>query len=210
MKKKEEEAEFEVVPKEDYVEDSDDDLTEEQRATALVIGQKMFNNPALKEDLIDSLYNRYAFNDGVLPKWFTDDEGTHNTPQAPITKSEIEAMKAKLKELNARPIKKVAEAKARKKMRLAKKLEGAKSAAEAIAKNEDLTPADRMKAMEKIYAKSKRGQKKKVVLVVNRKSGGQTAKGQNRTKGSRLKLVDSRMRKDMRNEKFRAKNKKKR
>lgn len=205
MKRKEEAAEFEVVPKTEIVEESDDDMTEDQKATALVLGQKMFNNPKLREEMIDNLYNRYAFNDGELPKWFLDDEEANNKPQAPITKAEIEEMKAKLKELNARPIKKVAEAKARKKMRLAKKMEVAKVQAEAIAKNEDMSPADRMKAMEKIYKKSKRGQKKKVVLVVNRKSGGQTAAGQSRSRGSRLKLVDSRMRKDLRNEKKKAK-----
>ena len=49
---------------------------------------------------------------------FADDEKLHNVPQLPITKDEVEEMKAKWKAINARPIKKVLEAKARKKHRV--------------------------------------------------------------------------------------------
>ena len=50
-----------------------------------------------------------------MPDWFLDDEGKHSKPHRPITKEAAAAIKSKLRALNARPIKKVAEAKARKK-----------------------------------------------------------------------------------------------
>ena len=211
-KSKRKEEQFEEVPKKIVTdhddEDEEDELDEDAKAEILALGGKLINNPNLKQEYIDNLYNRYAFNDFDLPQWFKDDESRHNRPIQPITKSEIDAIKVRLAELNARPIKKVAEAKARKRMQLMKKMEKAKSVAEAISKNEEISNADKMKAIEKIYKKTKKGQKKKTVVVINQKCGGRLAHGQSRTKSSRLKLVDSRMKKDLRATK--AKSKKKR
>ncbi|KAI8812578.1 hypothetical protein BJ742DRAFT_747017 [Cladochytrium replicatum] len=73
-----------------------------------------------KRDLIDGSFNRSAYNDpDGLPEWFMDDENRHKMP---VTKEAIEIMRAKMQELNARPIKNVMEAKFRKKLRTMKKL----------------------------------------------------------------------------------------
>ena len=54
-------------------------------------------------------------------------------PILPVTKEEVAVEKARLKAIDSRPIKKVAEAKARKRMRLQTRLTGAREKAEAIA-----------------------------------------------------------------------------
>jgi hypothetical protein len=55
-----------------------------------------------------------------LPPWFVQEENGHNTQQRPITKEEVEEMKAKLRQLNERSIKKVSDAESRTKLRTAK------------------------------------------------------------------------------------------
>jgi AdoMet-dependent rRNA methyltransferase SPB1 len=51
----------------------------------------------------------------------------------PVTKEEVEAEKARLRAVDARPIKKIAEAKGRQKRRVQAKLSAAREKAEAIA-----------------------------------------------------------------------------
>jgi AdoMet-dependent rRNA methyltransferase SPB1 len=74
-----------------------------------------------RENLIDQSYNRYSNMDEIeaLPDWFLQDESKHYRPNIPITKEEAMDAKRELKEYNARPIKKVAEAKMRKKKKMA-------------------------------------------------------------------------------------------
>jgi hypothetical protein len=52
-------------------------------------------------------YNRYAFNDEYLPKWFTDDERVNFRPQLPVDKETIDRIKDQFRDIAARPIKKV-------------------------------------------------------------------------------------------------------
>ena len=59
----------------------------------------------------------YGDSDG-LPKWFLEEEKQHCRASLPITKDVVERYKAKMKEINQRPTKKVAEAKGRKKRRV--------------------------------------------------------------------------------------------
>lgn len=73
-----------------------------------------------REQMINDSYNRYSFFDDEtnLPDWFVEDEQKTYVPNLPITKEEIESEKLALQEFNARPTKKVAEAKARKRKRM--------------------------------------------------------------------------------------------
>ena len=52
-----------------------------------------------------------------LPSWFLDDEAKSYKPNIPITKEAINVLREKQRALDARPIKKIAEAKARKNSR---------------------------------------------------------------------------------------------
>jgi AdoMet-dependent rRNA methyltransferase SPB1 len=54
-------------------------------------------------------------------------------PILPVTKEEVAVEKARLKSIDSRPIKKVAEAKARKRMKLHARLSSAREKAETIA-----------------------------------------------------------------------------
>lgn len=60
-----------------------------------------------------------------VPEWFLDDERKHRKKPVPVTKEMVEEYKQKWKEIDARPIKRVAEAKARKKRRVRQEDNGA-------------------------------------------------------------------------------------
>ncbi|KAH0915626.1 hypothetical protein HID58_030072 [Brassica napus] len=168
------EEDFEIVPapatdSSDSDSSSDDDelLT---KAEMLACAKKMLNKKQ-REEMLDDTYNKHMFADeGLLPKWFLDDEKHHRQPMKPITKEVANAMKAQFREINARPAKKVAEAKARKKRAAAKRFE---------------------KMIDKLYKKAAEPRKAKKEMVVSKKGVGvKVGKGQKR--------VDRRMKSDAR------------
>lgn len=67
------------------------------------------------------------------------EEKQHRIRQLPLDKKEVEYYRKRWREINARPIKKVAEAKARKKRRMLKKLEQTKKKAEAVVNTVDIS-----------------------------------------------------------------------
>ncbi|KAI0451266.1 Spb1 C-terminal domain-containing protein [Xylaria acuta] len=76
------------------------------------------------QHITDEGFNKYAFRDrDGLPEWFHNDGSQHSKLQKPMTKAAAEAIKEKMRVYNARPIKKVQEAKARKKFKAAQRLE---------------------------------------------------------------------------------------
>ncbi|CAN7133141.1 unnamed protein product [Brassica rapa subsp. narinosa] len=137
------EEDFEIVPapatdSSDSDSSSDDDelLT---KAEMLACAKKMLNKKQ-REEMLDDTYNKHMFADeGLLPKWFLDDEKHHRQPMKPITKEVANAMKAQFREINARPAKKVAEAKARKKRAAAKRFEKVRKKANAISDTADIS-----------------------------------------------------------------------
>ncbi|KAJ2499648.1 AdoMet-dependent rRNA methyltransferase spb1, partial [Coemansia sp. RSA 2052] len=122
---------FDIAPAEVDGDPNDVELMDEDRQAdfdlatpeAMTMMRDLANRKTNKHALIDKHFNRYTFNDSRdLPEWFVDDEQQHNKPTLPVTKEAVRMLREKLKALDARPIKKVAEARARKKMRAAKRV----------------------------------------------------------------------------------------
>lgn len=213
----EEESDFEIVANEDSEDgfDSDYDSDEEKARSAkekhskdidiaTVEAMTMAHHLALgkitKHDLIDEGFNKYSLRDmDNLPEWFIEDEKKHSKINRPITKEAVLAIREKMKALNARPIKKVMEARARKKMRAVKRLEKIKKKAGLINEDTDKSEKDKAEEIAKIMRKVTKQQKTKpkVTLVV--------AKGHNkglsgRPKGikGKYKMVDGVMKNEQR------------
>ncbi|KAI8471074.1 MAG: adoMet-dependent rRNA methyltransferase spb1 [Monoraphidium minutum] len=143
-------------------EEADSDLEEfeglddQGRAEVLALAKRMLRRKD-KETIMDAAYNRYTFHDTGLPKWFAEDERRAMRPIPMVTKAEVEAQKAEMMAINARPIKKVMEAKARKRKRVQAKLDSARQKANSIASQEDVPMASKMREIEKLYAKARAG-----------------------------------------------------
>ncbi|KAM0885358.1 hypothetical protein ACQ4PT_030431 [Festuca glaucescens] len=171
----------------------EEDLDDDQKAEVLAYAHKMLRKKQ-REQILDDAYNRYMFDDEGLPKWFTEDEKRHTQAMKPITKEEVAAMKAQFREIDARPSKKVAEAKARKKRVALKKLEKARQKADIVADQSDINEQSKAKMIDKIYRKAVSTQRPKKEYVVAKK-GVQVRTGKGKV------LVDPRMKKDKRAEK---------
>ncbi|XP_021489975.1 pre-rRNA 2'-O-ribose RNA methyltransferase FTSJ3 [Meriones unguiculatus] len=185
---------FEVVPIEDPVKHRI--LDPEGLALDAVIA----SSKKAKRDLIDNSFNRYAFNEdeGELPEWFVQEEKQHRIRQLPVDKKEVEHYRKRWREINARPIKKVAEAKARKKRRMLKKLEQTKKKAEAVVNTVDISEREKVAQLRSLYKKAGLGkEKRQVTYVVAKKGVGRKVRRPAGVRGH-FKVVDSRMKKDQR------------
>lgn len=150
-----------------------DELSDDTRARILALGKKMVRKKD-REELIDDAYNRYAFDDDDVPDWFAEDERRFMKPIPQWTAADMAEAKAQLAAVNTRPIKKVAEAKWRKKKRAEAKISQARVRAAAIVDQEDLPDVSKAKEIERVFAKARRsigkaksgkGTPKKVVVA---------------------------------------------
>lgn len=171
-------------------------------AETRILARKMLRKKA-RNEILDSTYNRFSSNENIdtLPTWFVEDEAKHRFAERwQPTKEEMAEEKEAMKAYNERPSKKVEQAKARKKKRLAKAMMKIKKRATVIA-DQDLNEATKMKQIQKMYRKEKEKHKEEKTYIVNRSfsnSGGKKT-------GRGVKVVDARLRKDQRNDKFKAK-----
>ncbi|XP_045840809.1 pre-rRNA 2'-O-ribose RNA methyltransferase FTSJ3 [Meles meles] len=185
---------FEIVPIEDPVKHQVLD------PEGLALGALIASSKKAKRDLIDDSFSRYAFNEeeGELPEWFVQEEKQHRLRQLPVDKKEVEHYRRRWREINARPIKKVAEAKARKKRRMLKKLEQTKKKAEAVVNTVDISEREKVAQLRSLYKKAGLGkEKRQVTYVVAKKGVGRKVRRPAGVRGH-FKVVDSRMKKDQR------------
>ena len=167
-------------------------------AEAMTLAHALATGTQTRHSLLDDSFNKYTLRDvDGLPDWFLDDENQHSKLQRPITAAAAAAIKEKMRALNARPIKKVQEAKDRKKFRAARRLEKLKKKSAMLAEDEDVSEKDKANGIAKMMAKAaKKKPKQKVTVVV---AGGHN-KGGGRPRGVKGKYImkDARMKKDVR------------
>lgn len=160
-------------------------------------------------DVVDDGFNKHAFRDkDGLPDWFMDDERKHDKPHKPITKAAANALKEKLRAYNARPIKKVREAQARKKFKTAQRLEKLKKKSDMLANDENMTEKEKSESIGKLMSKAAKKKPKQNTRVVVAKGVNRGIQGRPQGVKGRYKIVDPRMKKEMRAERRIAKKRK--
>lgn len=175
-------------------------------AEAMTLAQQVASGEKTRYDLLDDGFNKYAFQDrDGLPEWFLDDEGKHSKSHRPITAAGAAAIKEKLRALNARPIKKVREAKDRKRFRAAQRLEKLRKKSALVADEEGISEKDKAQNIAKLMSKAAKKKPKQQVKLVVAKGGNRGISGRPRGIKGKYKIVDARLKKDVRADKRLAK-----
>ncbi|KAK0392181.1 hypothetical protein NLU13_1679 [Sarocladium strictum] len=214
---------FEVVKAEHSDEDNEDDWEEEDKrrsdgrpdidiitAEAMTLAHQLATGQKTSHDAIDDGYNKYAFRDrDGLPDWFIEDESKHDKLQKPITKAAANAIKEKLRAYNARPIKKVREAKARKKFKTAQRFEKLKKKSDMLANDEGMSEKEKADSIAKLLSKAGRSKPRAPAKLVVAKGLNRGIQGRPKGVKGRYRIVDSRMKKELRAQKRIAQRKKK-
>lgn len=172
------------------------DLTDE--AIRMTLAQKLALGQITKHDLVNEGYNKISFRDREnLPEWFLEDEAKHTRYMKPITKEAALAAKEALKALNARPIKKVTEAKMRKKMRAQRRLEKIRKKSDLISEDSTISDRDKNEEIAKLMRRATTKTRPKVTVVA---AFGKNRGIQGRPRGVRgkYKMVDGTMKKEQR------------
>ncbi len=179
-------------------------------AEAMTLAQQIASGERSTSNLIDDGFNKYAFRDrDGLPEWFLDDEGKHSKPHRPITAAGAAAIKEKLRALNARPIKKVREAKDRKKFKAAQRLEKLRKKSALVAEDDAISEKDKAQSIAKLMSKAVKKKPKQQVKVIVAKGSNRGISGRPGGVKGKYKIVDARLKKDVRAEKRLAKKRRK-
>ena len=171
------------------------------QAETLAMAKRMKRSKKDRYEMLDAGYNRYNVADDVenLPAWFVEDQRKHYFANKPVTREEIQAMKAELRDVDAKTPKKIIEAKMRKKMKVRKALDAAIKKANVIADSEDISGRSKQREIAKLYAKARsvnqrkpsKMQEKRGAHIVAKKGGAAP-----KERGATGKIVDRRLRAD--------------
>lgn len=165
-------------------------------AAELALGQQLVTSRKRKNEIMDAGYHRWAWGEEDLPDWFVDEEKKYYQKSLPVTKEQVAEYKQQIKEINARPIKKIAEAKAKAKYKAMKKLKKLSEQADLITDNSNGAQAEQIHKLKQMVKKVDLSKKKKETTYVKAKRAhGKNQKRPPDAKG-RVKFVDSRMKKD--------------
>lgn len=165
----------------------------------MTLAQQVASGDKTTYELVDDGFNKYAFQDREgLPEWFLDDESKHSKPQRPISAAGAAAIKEKLRALNARPIKKIQEAKDRKRFKVAQKLEKLRKKSAIVADEEGISEKDKAQNIAKLMSKANKKKPKQQVKLVVAKGGNRGISGRPQGVKGKYKFVDARLKKDVR------------
>ncbi|RKP17024.1 FtsJ-domain-containing protein [Rozella allomycis CSF55] len=207
----ESEEEIEQEMSEDEMSEVDKDEQKKKvlmNPQGLTLALNLAKKKVKKSDLVDNSFNRYSFNDSEgLPSWFIEDEQRHNKPQMPVTKEAVELMKQKLKAIDNRSAKKHQEAKARQKRKAFRKLEAMKKKADSVLENEEMSEKQKLEKIQSMMKSAVKSVRPKKQLVVAKGGKKGVAGRPNGVKG-KYKMVDRRLKKEVRAQKRIAKKKK--
>uniref|UniRef100_A0A5K3FZU3 Spb1_C domain-containing protein n=1 Tax=Mesocestoides corti TaxID=53468 RepID=A0A5K3FZU3_MESCO len=166
-------------------------LTAEERALAT----KLIQSAKSRRDLLEWNFHRYRFfeDESSLPEWFAEDERKHMRKAPPVEDTTGLATRP----IQGKTLKKAEEAKARKRIKLSKRLSSVRKRAENLP--DDLTEREAWSKIKSMYKNAGLLKKKRrpTNYVVNTKDG---ARNTSRTapRGAKVKLVDRRMKSDLR------------
>lgn len=163
----------------------------------LALGEQLIRSKKAKRDIMDNGWHRFMFDDENLPDWFVKEEEMHMRKELDVDPEVVQKYKEMAKEMNVKTIKKVVEAKARRKRRVAKKLDQARKKSAHILENEDLGSREKASEINKLYKKAAQaGKKKEVSYVVAKKHKAQKRAQRPANVKGPYKQVDPRMKKD--------------
>merc|ERR1712217_637209 len=136
----------------------------------LALGEQLIRSKKAKRDIMDNGWHRFMFDDENLPDWFVKEEEFHMRKMPDIDPEVVEKYREMGKEMNVKTIKKVVEAKARRKRRGAKKLDQARKKSAHILENSDIGSREKANEINKLYKKAQQaGKTKEVSYVVAKK-----------------------------------------
>ena len=168
-------------------------------AEAMTIAQQMVSGSKQKQEVVDDSFNKHSFYDrSNLPSWFNDDEKLHSTPRKPITAAAAAAIREKARAFNARPIKKVREAKDRKRNRALRRLERLRKKSAVLADDDASTEKDKARSIAKLMARASKRKPQQGPKVVVARGPNRAIPGRPRGVKGKYKIVDARLKKDLR------------
>lgn len=179
-------------------------------AEAMTLAHQLATGEKSTHDAVDGGFNKHSFRDrDGLPEWFLDDEGKHDKPLKPISAAAAAAIKEKMRAFNARPIKKVREAKARKKLKAAQKLEKLKKKSDMLANDEGMTEKEKAESITRLLRKATHKKPSQPAKVVVARGLNRGIQGRPKGVKGRYRMVDPRMKKELRAQKRVSQRKKK-